>query len=181
MDTSYIPSTNKLYFIMYNISKRKNITYTSIFAKVVNGKVKPQSVKVRDVATIDKRQTIQDLEASWPLGFHVTIPKKIMKMSVSRKYIMADQINVFYIVTYSRVIDLQARRCQHKHQSDLELAPIPVSMFKESGDMRIATAKSPFKPEISTRNIFGEITCRIIDASTVLRVVQWPANDIIRD
>ena len=58
-------------------------------------------------------------------------------------------------------------------------------MFTDNGIMRICTAKSVLEkllqPEVSETSIDKEITCTVIDGSTVLDVIRWPANGKLKD
>ena len=66
-----------------------------------------------------------------------------------------------------------------------ELAPVPTSMFSDSGDMRIAKGKSQLKrllqKQTSVRHTAKSISCTIIDGSTILYVVHWPVNGTVAD
>ena len=66
-----------------------------------------------------------------------------------------------------------------------ELAPVPTSMFSDTGDMKISKSKSDLKKllqtTVSVRQIEKEITCFILDGSAILYVVKWPANGTLKD
>ena len=58
-----------------------------------------------------------------------------------------------------------------------ELAPFPTSMFKDDGEMRIATTKSDLKKKlqvsVSARSL-EKVDATIIDGCALLRSVHWP-------
>ena len=88
---------------------------------------------------------------------------------------------------YNRVIGLQASSLDANILRLLshDLVPVPTSMFTDSGNMRICTAKSVLEnllqSEVSETNIDKEITCTVIDGSTVLYVIRRPAIGKLKD
>ena len=65
-------------------------------------------------------------------------------MMVTKKALRVGDKDVYDInLIYSRLLGLQQTRdIDLKNVLKHELAPVPTSMFKESGEMRIATSKS---------------------------------------
>ena len=65
-----------------------------------------------------------------------------------------------------------------------ERAPVPTSMFDDTGDMRIAKSKSTlkklFKLEVSDR-VAGGANASVFDGSAILWVVPWPADGSVDD
>ena len=105
---------------------------------VVNGLIAPKSVNVDQSVTIGE-QLRKDFEASWPLGFYNTIPRKVSTMSVLKNKITVEKTSVYDTeMIYSRVIGLQASRdiCM-KNVLAYELAPVPTALFEDSGNMDI--------------------------------------------
>ena len=88
---------------------------------------------------------------------------------------------------YSRVIGIQAssRDIDIKKVLSHELAPVPTSMFHDSGAMRICKAKSDLKKrlakEASSRCSTSNVAASVLDGSAVLWVVHWPAKGVITD
>ena len=88
---------------------------------------------------------------------------------------------------YTRVIGLQisSRETDIDRILAHELAPVPTSMFSETGDMKICTAKSVLKKvlqsTVSTRHLETQISCNVIDGSAVLYVIHWPVNGTLQD
>lgn len=82
---------------------------------------------------------------------------------------------------YSRVICLQAsnRDIDIDNLMSHELAPLPTSLFADSGDMRISTSKSilkrDMKIEVSSRVAYEEIKVTVIDGCALLWIPGWPA------
>jgi len=87
-------------------------------------------------------------ESRLPQGLYETITKKVITMDHARKHVKVGAVKVFYTnLIYSRVIGLQAswRDIDIKDVLGHELAPVPTSMFDDTGDMRIAKSKSTLK------------------------------------
>ena len=65
-----------------------------------------------------------------------------------------------------------------------ELAPVPTSMFDDTGDVRIAKSKSIlkniFKVEVSDR-VAGDADVSVLDGSAILWVVPWPVDGSVKD
>jgi len=86
---------------------------------------------------------------------------------------------------YSRVLGLQAssREVDIKDVLAHELAPVPTSMFTETGEMRCSKAKSVLKNQlkvgVSSRNAQNtDIT--IIDGTALLWVIHWPVGGEVK-
>jgi hypothetical protein len=129
---------------------------------------------------------MQTFESTWPKGLYDTIPRKVRTMTVTKNYVAVGEVKVFDIgLIYSRVIGLQASSRQVDIDDVLaqEWAPIPTSMFIETGEMRISKAKSVLKKqlqvEVSARHIAHSVT--VIDGSALIWVVHWPAGGTVKD
>ena len=91
------------------------------------------------------------------------------------KFIDTKVINTELI--YTKVIDIQASSGEIIRQQLLsyELSPVPTAMFSESGEMKVAKAKSVLKKvlqkEVSSRCIKKTITTVVIDGSAVLHFI----------
>jgi DNA-binding ferritin-like protein (Dps family) len=81
-----------------------------------------------------------------PQGLYETITKKVVTMDHARKHVGAVQLFDTNLI-YSRVIGLQAsgQDIDIKDVLGHKLAPVPTSMFDDTGDMRIAKSKSTLK------------------------------------
>jgi len=116
---------------------------------IVSGRIAPSSVNVDKSVEIGKAQMVL-FEENWPSGFNTPIPKQIVTMAVALKSVRVGDKNVYDVnLIYSRVLGVQQTRSINltdvlKH----ELAPIPTSMFKDDGEMRIATTKSELKKKL---------------------------------
>jgi len=121
-------------------------------------------------------------------GFRDTIPKCVKTIADSKKQIKIGSQKVYdTLVIYSRVIGIQAssRDIDIKKVLSHELAPVPTSMFHDSGVMRICKAKSdlkkPLTKESSSRCSTSTVTANVLDGSAELWVVHWPAKGVIAD
>ena len=155
---------------------------------IVSGRVAPAIVNVDNAVDIGTKQ-MELTEKSWSVGFYGPISKKVITMDVTRKHVKngaAKMLNTTLL--FSRVIGLQASSRETidiRNLLSYELAPVPTSMFTDSGDMRIGKSKEQLKTqlqvELSTRKTSQEIQCRVLDGSAVLWVIHWPLNGKVRD
>ena len=152
---------------------------------IVSGRIAPSSVNVDKSVEIGKAQMVL-FEENWPSGFYATIPKQIVTMAVTLKSVRVGD-NIVYDVNlvYSRVLGVQQTRSINltdvlKH----ELAPIPTSMFKDDGEMRIATTKSDLKKKlevaVSSRTV-DNVDVTVIDGCALLWSVHWPEKGTVKD
>ena len=118
---------------------------------IVSCQVADDTVNVHDAVAIGTKQ-MQEFEKGWPEGFRSTISKKVKTVSDSKKHIKVGSQKVYDTsVIYSRVIGIRAssRDIDIKKVLSHELAPVPTSMFHDSGAMRICKAKSDLKKRLA--------------------------------
>ena len=90
-------------------------------------------------------------------------------------------------VIYSRVIAIQgsSRELDLKKVLSYELAPVPASMFHDSGAARMCKAKSDLRKrlarETSLRIVETNQPTAVLDGSAILWVVHWPAKGTVVD
>ena len=114
---------------------------------IVSGQMADNTVNVHEAGRIGTKK-MQEFEKGWPKGFRDTIPKCVKTIADSKKQIKIGSQKVCNTsVNYSRVIGIQAssRDIDIKKVLSHELAPVPTSMFHNSGVMRICKAKSDLK------------------------------------
>ena len=126
-------------------------------------------------------------ESLLPQGLYETITKKVVTMDLARKHLKVGAVKVFDTnLIYSGVIGLHARGrvIDIKDVLGHELAPVPTSMFDDTGDMRIAKSKSTLKKilqvEVSDR-VAGGANVSVLCGSAILWVVLWPAVVSVKD
>ena len=106
-------------------------------------------------------------------------PKKFVSVGTEKEYDTT--------VIYSRVIGIQAssRELDLKKVLRHELAPVPTSMFHDSGAARMCKAKSDLKKrlarESSSRIVETNQAAIVLDGSAILWVVHWPAKGKVVD
>ena len=82
---------------------------------------------------------------------------------------------------YSRALTLQATSRKIDTQTLLshELSSYPLSLFDDSGEMRLCSSKAVLKTkthvEMLGRNI-SSLECQVLDGCAILWVIQWPSN-----
>ena len=112
-------------------------------------------------------------------------------MTVSRKKITVGPGSTFdTALIYTRVMGIAAsRELDLKQVFQHELAPVPTSMFKDNGDMRITKTKSTLKNKLQVKQIVRTV-CKqpaslpevtIIDGCALLWVISWPSQGVVQD
>ena len=160
--------------------------HPSGIVNVVSGQIGSTEVNVDNAVTIGTEQ-MKVVESRLPQGLYETITKKVVSMDHARKHVTIGAVKVFDTnLIYSRVIGLQAIRRDIDINDVLghELAPVPTSMFDDTGDMRIAKSKSTLKKilqvEVSDR-VAGGANVSVLGGSAILWVVPWPADGSVKD
>ena len=108
-------------------------------------------------------------------------------LQISKQHVKVGAVKIFDTnLIYSRVIGLHAsgRDIAIKDVFGHELAPVPTSMFDDTGDMRIAKSKSTLKNilqvEVSDR-VAGGANVSVLDGSAIPWIVPWPADGSVQD
>ena len=152
---------------------------------IASGRIAPSSVNVDKSVEIGKALMVQ-FEDNWPSGFNTPIPKQIVTMAVAKKSVQVGEKDVYDVnLIYSQVLGLQQTRSINltdvlKH----ELAPIPTSMFKDDGEMRIASTKSDLKKKLQvgiSSRIVAKVDATIIDGCALLWSVHWPEKGTVKN
>ena len=97
---------------------------------------------------------MKHFEAGWPKSFHEPISKKVVTMVFDKKHVKVDDAAVYDIETiYARAMALQTSQKPLDTRNLLkhELAPVPMSMFDESGHMREAKTKAKLKTKLMVK------------------------------
>ena len=96
------------------------------------------------------QKQMQTFEKSLPPGFYGPISKQVVTINSAKKSVKVGGKDIYDVnLIYSRVLGLQQSR--DIDLADIlrhELSPLPTSLFKESGEMRIATGKSVLKQKL---------------------------------
>ena len=156
-------------------------------AELVNvhsGRLAPSTVNVQDTVGIAKKQA-SAFQESLPEGYWHSIPRQIKNLSESKKHFKSTQGVQLYDteLIYSRAMALQSttRNIDAKTLLSHELAPIPMSMFESSGEMRLCSTKSDLKSDTQvtqSERTTENIDCLILDGCAILWVVQWPSSSL---
>lgn len=126
--------------------------HPSGLVNVVSGKLAPEKVNVDKAYSIGCQQLVT-FEDGLPEKFYQPLSKEVVTMEVNRKSIQIGNVHVFdTTLIYSRVIALQrSRDVSMDEVLKFELAPIPTSMFLDSGDMRTSGSKSVLKNKLTVQ------------------------------
>ena len=162
-------------------------SHPSSIVNIVSGQLADKTVNVHEAVKIGTQQ-MKDFEKGWPKSFNCTISKRVTTIKDSKKHIKIGNKKVYdTTVIYSRVIGLQAssRDIDIKNVLSHELAPVPTSMFHDSGEMRLCKSKSDLKNrlaiESSLRCASTNVKATVLDGSAVLWVIHWPAKGTVLD
>ncbi|KAG1712158.1 Serine/threonine-protein phosphatase 6 regulatory ankyrin repeat subunit A [Nymphon striatum] len=123
------------------------------------------------------------------VGFELThlqpVGKWIETLVTLKKHVPVGSDRLFDIeLIYSRIIGVQAsaRNLNLQDLFSYELAPVPTSMFKDSGAIRFMTDKVKLKRlqvETSVRTILIDAT--VIDGSALLWIPNWTTKGTVAD
>ncbi|KAG7177523.1 hypothetical protein Hamer_G008156 [Homarus americanus] len=154
-------------------------------SNIITGRVAPESVNVHQAADLSKAQLVS-FENSLPSGFHAPLLKKVIARIVTKKFMrIADKDVYDNNLIYSRVLGLQhARDIGLTTVLKYELAPLPTSMFTESGDMYIATSKMTLKKKLQvlvSARLSPDPQILIIDGCGILWCVHWSCKGTVQD
>ena len=154
---------------------------------IVSGRTVSDKVNVHQAVIIGKEQ-MTEYENGWPSGFYDIISKRVKTAAENKKHIVLGNKKLYDTsMIYSRVIGIQAssRDIDIENVLSHELAPVPTSMFEDSGTMRLCKGKSDLKnrlaKEASSRCSISSVTSIVLDGSAILWVVHWPAKGVIAD
>ena len=116
---------------------------------MVNGRISSDEVNV-DRALENGETTMKTFELYWPIGFNAAISKEVKTMQLMKKHVGVGAMKVYATNgIYSRIIGLQA---SVREELKYELAPVPMGMFENSGDMTVAKPKSTLKREVQVES-----------------------------
>ena len=116
---------------------------------IVTGRIAPDAANVDNSVAMGKEQ-MKQFETGWPITFYEPLSNKLVTMSVTKKRIKLGSADCFDTkLIYSRVMRLMSSRdVDLKDLFSHELAPVPTSMFEDSGEMRITKSKSTLKRKL---------------------------------
>ena len=128
-------------------------SHPSNIVNIVSGKVADDAVNVQDAVSIGTEALKEyEYERQWPEGFRNTISNKVKTIADGKKFVSVGTEKVYdTTVIYSRVTGIQAssRELDLKKVLRHELAPVPTSMFHNSGAARMCKAKSDLKKRLA--------------------------------
>ena len=134
--------------------------------QIVSGRIAPDpTVNVHEAVAIGT-EMVKQYESTWPGGCHDTLPKKVRTMAITKKHIQVVSAKVYDTnLIYPHIIGLKSSGRDMKLNKVLkyELAPIPISMFTNNGEMRVATSKSTLNSKLNV-----EVTGRYAPKTTQL-------------
>ena len=152
---------------------------------IYTGSVSPVTVNVHRAVEIGRNQR-KLFDLSLPRSFYDTIEKEVVTMMTAKKSIKVGDVEVFDTdIIFARVMCLlNAGQLKLEDVFSYELSPVPVSLFKENGEMRIngnkSDLKNALKVDISDK-IQPHTDVIIIDGCAMLYAVYWPTDGTVAD
>ena len=144
-------------------------------------------MNVDDALTIGKQQ-MEEFERGWPGSFNATIKRLVKTQAESKKAVTIGEERSFDTeLVYRRVMEIQAsgREIVLDDILPYELAQVPTSMFKATGEPRIAKNKAQLKQSLkkkcSARQLSGRTGSVVIDGSAILYTISWPKHGLVKD
>ena len=153
---------------------------------IVSGSLSSSTVNVDKALDIGNRQR-HLFESRLPEKFYEPLSKSGITMNSLKKSVKVDDSEIVdTALIYSRVIAIQLSNASFNMKDVLkyELCPIPTSMFKDSGEMKIADNKSVLKKTISvlTSARTEQVpSVALVDGCAYLWNTQWPAKGTVDD
>ena len=155
-------------------------THPEPLVNIYTGNLAENSVNVFNALNIGKKQMVI-FETSWPDGFYSPIKKEIKTMINGKRKITVGPIEIYNTeMIYARVMCLlSSNRITLEEVLKYELSPIPLSLFKDDGEMRPSPSKSVLKStlqvEVSTRLQISS-DAAVIDGCAYLWFMHWPSE-----
>ena len=118
-------------------------SHASNIVNIVSGKVADDAVNAQVSVWIDT-EAMKEHERQWPEDFRNTISKKVKTIADGKMIVSVGTEKVYdTTVIYSRVVGTEARSRELGLKKVLrhKLAPVPASMFLNSGEARMCEAK----------------------------------------
>ena len=110
---------------------------------LVIGQIAQDNVNVDKAVELGSKQ-MEEFESGWPKNLNDKFSRVVKTQVESGKYIKVGDTKVFNTeLIYTRVIGIQAS--SREIDSKQLLSPVPTAIFSESGEMKVAKAKSVLK------------------------------------
>ena len=125
-------------------------------------------------------------EDSLPEGFYLPISKAVTTMSVGKKSLRIQDVEVYNTeIIYMRVMGLlNTGMVMLEDVLKYELSKVPTSMFKPDGEMIPSTSKSGLKNTlqvVTSRRTQISANAIVIDGCALLWTVHWPPVGTVKD
>ena len=136
----------------------------SVLMNIYTGEISPDKSNVHKSVEIGNEQ-MKEFQGSLPEGLYATLTKKVITMENKKTMV---QVNIF------RHVPSECRSISLEDLFNYELAPVPTSLFTDTGEARYpkvkSTLKKKLKVEVPTRTNADVI---ILDGCAVLHHINW--------
>ena len=147
---------------------------------IMNGHIGGSNVNVRDAAELGT-EMLRSFYKDMPSGFYNSIRKRVTTMETAKKGVKVGDGTVFDMEKlYGRMLVVsQQRHIDLRRVFSYELAPHPLSLFDEFGDMRKGTkATLVTKLAVLTSSVEPP-DLGIVDGNAMILHVNWPKSGTV--
>lgn len=162
-----------------------NFGDNEILVNIFTGEEAQEKCNVDQALDIGKRQ-MKEYQKNLPEGFRETLSMKVNTMKKKEQKDSKKGQMIFNTeVIFSRVLYLLGvNRLDFSTLFNFELAPVPTSLFKDTGEGRYSQTKSvlknKLKVEVSARNVNPDTI--VIDGGGMLHSqIYWPKDGLVQD
>ena len=146
-------------------------------SNIYTGQHATKAANVNKSVQLGSKQ-MKEFEAVLPQHFHTTIQKTLVTMKEMEKKVKTGNVVYNIEVVYSRVMCLlNAKQIDLKDLFKYELSPVPLTLFDENGDSRVAkqkaNLKNTLKEKVSLRKCLSE-NAVVLYSCALLWSVHWP-------
>ena len=154
----------------------------SVLMNIYTDEINPDKSNIYKSVKIENKQ-MKEFQKSFHDGFHATLPKKVTTME--NKKTKSQVVEVYNTeLIYSPVMCLlSVDQISLEDLLNYELAPVPNSLFADTGKTRYpkgkSTSKKKLKVEVSTRTHNEDVI--ILDGCPALFYIHWPEDASVKD
>ena len=130
--------------------------------KIYTGEISPDKSNVHKLAEIGNKQ-MKEFQESLSDGFYATLPKKVTTMSNKKTKAQVVQVYNTELICSSVMCLLSVCQTSLEDLFNYELAPLPTSLFTDTGEARYPESKSTLKKKVKV-----EVSTRPNDADVII-------------
>ena len=155
------------------------------FVNINTGEEAYEKVKVNKAVEMGKEK-LKKFQESLPEGFRERLSSTVVTMSEAKSKKKNSTVGHFStdLIFYRVMYLLGTNQLNFSVLFNFELAPVPTSLFKDSGEAQYTKSKADLvkkmKVEISTRGVRPQ--CVVVDGGGMLHLsLHWPKDGVVVD